>query len=78
MKKLAIAAATLVTLSGAALAQEAPALIYSDAFAKNVQNVTVDGGASYAGRASATQDVGGSTSAPATFNINANPDYSGR
>ena len=71
MNKFAIAAAALVALSGAAIAQEAPALIYSDTFAQNVQNV---GGASFSGRASATQAV----DAGVSYDVHANQDYSGR
>lgn len=38
MRKSLIASAAVLTLSGVAAAQEAPALIYSDAFAQNVLN----------------------------------------
>jgi hypothetical protein len=74
MNKFLLASVALLGFAGVAAAQEAPALIYSDAFAQNVQNV---GSAPVTGYASASvsalQDatVGG-------FQINSNQNYSGR
>ena len=41
MRKFLIASAAVLSLTGLAAAQEAPALIYSDAFAQNVLNAGI-------------------------------------
>jgi outer membrane lipoprotein SlyB len=77
MNKFLLASVALLGFAGVAAAQEAPALIYSDAFAQNVQNVgsgSVDGyaSASVAALQNATvTGVGG-------FQINDSQNYSGR
>lgn len=78
MRKLILASAALVGLTGAALAQEAPALIYSGAYAQNVQNAAEGFGLDYSGTASigvASQDASPVT---ALFDEGANEIRSGR
>lgn len=77
MNKLLLASVALLGFAGVAAAQEAPALIYSDAFAQNVENVGSVPSTGYAsasvtsGHSAAITDVGG-------FQINNSPNYSGR
>jgi outer membrane lipoprotein SlyB len=77
MNKLLLASVAVLGFAGAAAAQEAPALIYSDAFAQNVQNVgsgTVDGFAS----ASAAALQNATITGVGGFQINDSQNYSGR
>ncbi len=74
MNKLLLASVAVLGLSGIAAAQEAPALVYSDAFALNVQNAgtaPVGGGLSVSSLQNAT--VPGADG----FLINLNQNYSG-
>lgn len=77
MNKFLLASVALLGFAGVAAAQEAPALIYSDAFAQNVQNV----GSAPTDRM-ATASISSGHSATVTdgggFQINANQNYSGR
>ena len=77
MQKLILAAITLVGLSGAALAQEAPALLYGDAYGQNVQNASEGFGVDFTGTA-AIGPVYDNTSPVTPGNINATENYSGR
>ena len=85
MKKLILATIAVAGFSGAALAQEAPALIYGDAYEQNVQNVSEGFGVDFTGTASVgpTYDNASTVtfdngSAATLGNINANENYSGR
>lgn len=79
MRKFLIASAAVLSLTGLAAAQEAPALIYSDAYARNVQNADVplaDRGLTVSSQrnASVPAQSGGQT----VDDIRNNENYSGR
>lgn len=79
MRKYLIASAAVLSFTGLAAAQEAPALIYSDAYARNVQNADVpsaDRGLTVSSQRNASVPVqsGGQT----VDDIRNNQDYSGR
>ena len=75
MNKFLLASVAVLGLSGVAAAQEAPALIYSDAFAQNVQNV---GTAPAAGGFSVSSHQNAAVPGADRFQINLNQNYSGR
>lgn len=78
MRKFLIASAAVLSLTGLAAAQEAPALIYSDAYAQNVQNAgasSADYGLTVSSKRNASVPVKG---AGHTVNdIRNNPNYGG-
>ncbi len=82
MNRLILASATLFAFAGAAAAQEAPALIYGDSYAQNVQNVSDGASMGFAGSASATRPDIDRASATVTGQsgllINQNQNYSGK
>jgi hypothetical protein len=80
MRKFLIASAAVLSLSGVAAAQEAPALIYSDAFAQNVLNA--DAGSSpmtvTSQRNASLPTASGSGAGQDLVDIRNNENYSGR
>jgi hypothetical protein len=77
MNKFLLASVGLLGFAGVAAAQEAPALIYSDAFAQNVQNAGSVPSAGYAS-ASVTSGHNATVTGVGGFQINTNQNYSGR
>ncbi len=75
MRKFLLASVAVLGFAGVAAAQEAPALIYSDAFAQNVENV---GAAPAAGGFTASSQQNASVPSVDGFQINLNQNYSGR
>jgi len=78
MRKFLIASAAVLSLSGIAAAQEAPALIYSDSFAQNVQNAGVpsaDRGLTVTSQRNASVPVQGA--GQTVSDIRNNPNYQG-
>lgn len=78
MNKLLLASVALLGFAGVAAAQEAPALIYSDAFAQNVQNAGSAPSTSGYASASVTSLQDATITGVGGFQINTNQNYSGR
>jgi hypothetical protein len=79
MHKFLIASAAVLSLTGLAAAQEAPALIYSDAYAQNVQNAgasSADYGLTVSSKRNASVPV--QHSGQTVDDIRNNENYSGR
>lgn len=74
MNKFLLASIALLGLSGIAAAQEAPALIYSQSFARNVENV---GAAPAGGAFTVSSQQNASVPGVDGFEINLNQNYSG-
>lgn len=79
MRKFLIASAAVLSLTGLAAAQEAPALIYSDSYARNVQNADASA-ADYGLTVSSTRNanVPVQHSGQTVDDIRNNENYSGR
>lgn len=74
MNKFLLASVAILGLSGIAAAQEAPALIYSQSFAQNVENV---GAAPAGGEFTVSSQQNASVPGVDGFEINLNQNYSG-
>ena len=74
MNKFLIASVAVLGLAGVASAQEAPALIYSQGYAQNVENV---GAAPAADRFTVSSLQNASVPGADGFQINLNQNYSG-
>ena len=79
MRKFLIASAAVLSLTGLAAAQEAPALIYSDAFAQNVLNAGIpsaDRSLTVSSQRNASVPV--QSGSQSVNDIHSNENYSGR
>lgn len=74
MNRFLLASVALLGLSGVSAAQEAPALIYSQSFAQNVENV---GTAPAGGAFTISSQQNASVSTGDGFQINLDQNYSG-
>lgn len=74
MNRYLLASVALLGLSGVAAAQEAPALIYSQSYAQNVENA---GTAPAAGAFTVSSQQNASVTGADGFEINLSQDYSG-
>lgn len=79
MRTLLIASAALLSLSGFAAAQEAPALIYSDSYSQNVQNAgagAMNPSMTVSSQRNASLPL--QTAGQSAYDIRTNENYSGR
>jgi hypothetical protein len=78
MRKFLIASVAVLGFAGVAAAQEAPALIYSDAYAQNVQNAGSAAVDRMATASIASQQNASLPGQGGTFNPILNDNYSGK
>jgi hypothetical protein len=77
MRKLILASVALFGVAGAAVAQEAPALIYGDNYEQNVQNAQ-SAGFDFSGTASIAPNASYGVPGATIVDVNQNENYSGR